>query len=37
MTHPARESDLRTARERLAQLPAVYAVPAYLRVLDSRR
>jgi homoserine dehydrogenase len=35
LTHPARESDLLTARDRLVALPAVYAVPAYLRVLGG--
>ncbi|TMD99135.1 MAG: homoserine dehydrogenase [Chloroflexi bacterium] len=33
LTHPAREGDLRTARERLAALETVYAVPAFLRAL----
>ena len=31
LTHPAREADLRTARVRLASIPAVYAIPAFLR------
>jgi homoserine dehydrogenase len=33
LTHPAREGDLRTARERLAALETVYAIPAFLRAL----
>ena len=33
LTHPASEKALRTARERLAALPSVYAVPAFLRAL----
>jgi homoserine dehydrogenase len=33
LTHPAREGDLRTARERLEALEAVYAIPAFLRAL----
>jgi hypothetical protein len=37
LTHPAREADLRAARERLAELPSVYGVPAFLRVLPSRQ
>ena len=34
LTHPARDRDLRTALETLAQLEPVYAVPAFLRVLQ---
>ncbi len=33
LTHPAREGDLRTARERLAALETVYGIPAFLRAL----
>jgi homoserine dehydrogenase len=33
LTHPAREGDLRIARERLAALETVYAIPAFLRAL----
>lgn len=33
LTHPAREKALQEARRRLAELPAVYAVPAFLRAL----
>jgi len=35
LTHPARESDLRLARERLAELDTVYALAAFLRVMGS--
>jgi homoserine dehydrogenase len=37
LTHPARECDLRAARERLASLSSVYAVPAFLRALSEAR
>jgi homoserine dehydrogenase len=33
LTHPAREKALQEARRRLAELPAVYAVAAFLRAL----
>jgi homoserine dehydrogenase len=33
LTHPAREDALQQARQRLDALPAVYAVPAFLRAL----
>jgi homoserine dehydrogenase len=33
LTHPAREGDLLTARQRLAALEAVYGIPAFLRAL----
>ena len=34
LTHPAREAALQEARRRLSELPAVYAVPAFLRALS---
>ena len=37
LTHPAREADLRAARDRLLALPSVYAVPAFIRALDTSR
>ena len=33
LTHPTTEARLQTARDRLAALPAVYAIPGFLRVL----
>jgi homoserine dehydrogenase len=33
LTHPARERALQEARRRLSELPAVYALPAFLRAL----
>jgi homoserine dehydrogenase len=35
LTHPAREAALQEARRRLTELPAVYAVPAFLRALPT--
>ncbi len=36
LTHPAREADLRAARDRMLALSSVYAVPAFLRAMSPR-